>query len=134
MRPFFTRERFGRPQFLAGLLLLLFLAQAAWLVHSELRAAHAPDPAEAIRTGEGWKQLHRQGIAGAPFLDLEDSGLQDTFRTGDPSYDAERSPLLYVVSAAPLLAWPRDLTRESAPYWRSLPRLPFLACGVLLGA
>ena len=134
MRPFFTRERFGRPQFLAGLLLLTFLAQAAWLVRSELRSAHAPDPPEAIRTGEGWKQLRRQGVAGAPFLDLDGSGLQDTFRTGDAAFDAEHSPLLYVVSAAPLLAWPKDLTRESAPYWRWLPRIPFLACGVLLGA
>ena len=37
MRPYFTRERFGRPQFLAGLLLLAFLAQALWLVRAELR-------------------------------------------------------------------------------------------------
>ena len=134
MRPFFTRERFGRPQFLAGLLLLLFLAQAAWLVHSELRAAHAPDAPEAIRTGEGWKQLHRQGIAGAPFLDVESPTIQDPFRTEDAGFDTEHSPLLYVASAAALLAWPKDFTTESAQYWRWLPRIPFLACGVLLGA
>ena len=39
MTRFFTRERFGRPQFLAGALLLAFLAQAIWLVHSELHAS-----------------------------------------------------------------------------------------------
>ena len=33
MGRFFTRERFGRPQILAGLLLLVFLGQCAWLVH-----------------------------------------------------------------------------------------------------
>ena len=49
MRPYFTRERFGRPQFLAGLLLLAFLAQALWLVHSELRASQQLDGSEALR-------------------------------------------------------------------------------------
>ena len=49
-------------------------------------------------------------------------------------YDPERSPLLYLLTAAPLLAWPHDLTADSAPYWRWLPRLPFVACGVFLGA
>ena len=32
MRGFFTRERFGRPQILAALMLLLFLGQCVWLV------------------------------------------------------------------------------------------------------
>ncbi len=134
MRAYFTGERFGRPQFLAGLLLLAFLAQALWLVRGELRAAHAPDAPEALRIGEGWKQLHRQGIAGAPFLDLDSLNVQDTFHTEDSAYDAEHSPLLYVGSAAPLLLWPKDFSGESAPYWRWLPRIPFLACGLFLGA
>jgi len=51
MRPYFTRERFGRPQFLAGLLLLAFLAQVLWLVHAELRAAPLPDSDEGLRIG-----------------------------------------------------------------------------------
>src|SRR5438270_508809 len=33
MGRFFTRERFGRPQILAGLLLLVFLGECSWLVH-----------------------------------------------------------------------------------------------------
>ncbi|HKU24778.1 MAG TPA: hypothetical protein VJQ54_04855 [Candidatus Sulfotelmatobacter sp.] len=49
-------------------------------------------------------------------------------------FDSQHSPLLYVATAAPLLAWPHDLTPDSARYWRWLPRLPFLACGVFLGA
>ncbi len=136
MRPYFTRERFGRPQFLAGLLLLFFLAQAAWLVHSELRPAAAFDAPEAIRASEGWKQLHGQGIAAAPFQDTEAAGgtIQDPFRSEDAGFDTEHSPLLYLVSAAPLLAWPKQFTGETAAIWRWLPRLPFLACGIFLGA
>jgi hypothetical protein len=39
------------------------------------------------------------------------------------------------VSAAPLLAWPgQSLEADWANYWRWLPHLPFLACGMLLGA
>src|SRR5579872_330168 len=103
MRPYFTRERFGRPQFLAGLLLLCFLAQALWLAHAELRAGHEPDGAEALRIGEGWKQWHGRGIAAAPFLDSENSA-QEPLRGDGSGFDSEHSPLLYIVSAAPLLA------------------------------
>ncbi len=133
MRPYFTRERFGRPQFLAGLLLLCFLAQAVWLARSELRDAHDPESQEAIRIGEGWKQWHGRGIAAAPMLDATMTE-RDPFRNDDSGFDTEHSPLLYVVSAAPLLAWPQDLATESAAYWRWLPRIPFLACGLFLGA
>src|SRR5271169_3305892 len=133
MRPYFTRERFGRPQFLAGLLLLAFLAQALWLVHAELHPAHAPEGGEALRIGEGWKQWHGRGLAGAPFLDSE-IPAQALFRGGDSGFDTEHSPLLYLLSAAPLLAWPQDFGSDSAAYWRWLPRIPFLACGLFLGA
>src|SRR5580704_16784970 len=125
MRPYFTRERFGRPQFLAGLLLLCFLAQALWLVHAELHIAHELESQEAVRIGEGWKQLHGHGIAAAPLLDAS-SAEQDPFRGNDSGFDTEHSPLLYVVSAAPLLVWPQDFASDSAAYWRWLPRLPFL--------
>src|ERR1700678_1971344 len=89
MPQFFTRQRFGRPQFLAGALLLVFLAQALWLVNRELvhrelahRESHdreldAPESPEAIsssaseqvRIAAGWRQIHGEGIAGAPFPD-----------------------------------------------------------------
>src|ERR1700676_4776938 len=133
MRPYFTRERYGRPQFLAGLLLLCFFAQALWLVHAEMRAAREPDGAEAIRIGEGWKQWHGRGTAAAPFLDPAVTS-SDPFRADDRGFDTEHSPLLCIASAAPLLAWPRNFGSDSAPYWRWLPRIPFLACGLLLGA
>jgi len=135
MRPYFTRERFGLSQFLAGLLLLAFLAQAIWLVHAELQGAEGPDTREAIRIGEGWKQLHHRGIAAAPMTQDEGAAVQDPFaETDEAGYDTEHSPLLYLISAAPLLAWPRDFSADSVAYWRWLPRLPFLACGLFLGA
>jgi len=138
MRPYFTRERFGRPQFLAGLLLLCFLGQAVWLVHAEMHTAVEPDGPEAVRIGEGWKQLHGRGIAGAPFSDRAGTDraitVQGPFRADDTGYDTEQSPLLCIASAAPLLAWPRDFGSDSAAYWRWFPRIPFLACGVFLGA
>ncbi len=149
MSGYFTRQRFGRPQFLAGLLLSMFLAQTLWLLHVELRAWREPDNLEATRIREGWKQWHGRGIAGAPFAGTANSGANgnatnevhpDPPVTQDPrqesaAFDAEHSPLLYLASAAPLLAWPEHLlSAEWARYWAWLPRLPFLACGVFLGA
>src|SRR5437870_2736485 len=146
MRGYFTRERFGRPQFLAGLLLLAFLAQVLWLVHAELRAANGPDGLEAVRIREGWKQWHGGGIAGAPLADVATNigfsgndapAMQPEMVPGrdKDGFDTEHSPLLYLASAAPLLILPqRGLESAAAGYWEWLPRLPFLACGVFLGA
>src|SRR5215469_11028388 len=134
MRPYFTRERFGRPQFLAGLLLFTFLAQAIWLVHAEISTTPGLDLREAMRIEEGWKQWHRHGIAAAPFTEPAESGLQDPFQSDEGGFDIEHSPLLYLSSAAPLLAWPHDISADTAPYWRWLLRLLFLACGLFLGA
>jgi hypothetical protein len=134
MPSYFTRERFGRPQFLAALLLLAFLGQAIWLVHSELRAEPFPDSDEALRIGEGWKQWHGKGVAAAPLMNLAENAVQPDLANEVGGFDSQHSPLLYLVTAAPLLAWPRDLTPDTARYWRWLPRIPFLACGVFLGA
>jgi hypothetical protein len=133
MTPFFTRERFGRPQFLAGALLLAFFAQAAWLVHAELRAASAPGTSEQLRIAAGWRQLHGRGTAGAPFPDPPSTLPLEV--SHDEGFDTEHSPLLSLATAAPLLASPHSLLNaDYSPYWRWLPRLPFLACGVFLGA
>src|ERR1700735_4345192 len=134
MTGFFTRQRFGRPQFLAGGLLLAFLAQAVWLVQSELRRFESDGlrASEQVRIAAGWRQVHGGGIAGAPFPDPPGS-LPIEVSRDDAGFDTEHSPLISLVTAAPLLAWPhRLLTTES--HWRWLPRIPFLACGVFLGA
>ena len=61
MTRFFTRERFGRPQFLAGALLLAFLTQSIWLVYSELRAVEpragaSLSASEQVRIASGWRR------------------------------------------------------------------------------
>jgi hypothetical protein len=133
MTRLFTRERFGRPQFLAGALLLAFLAQAIWLVRSELRSSDGPSAPEQARIAAGWRQFHGGGIAGAPFPDPPGSLPVEISQNG--AFDTQHSPLLSLVTAAPFLAWPqRLLIAEFSQYWRWLPRLPFLACGMALGA
>jgi hypothetical protein len=131
---YFTRERFGRPQFLAASLLLAFLAQTLWLVHTELSVSQAIDGDEETRIAEGLKQFHGRGAAGAPVIERVDTPFAQWSQPGENAFDPERSPLLYLVSAAPLLAWPHELNAETSVYWRWLPRIPFLACGVFLGA
>ncbi len=143
MSGYFTRERFGRPQFLAGLLLLAFLAQASWLVKSQWQSRNKTgvEESEGERVAAGWRQWHGKGIAGAPYPDpqfdphgaavtqlLEISNIKD-------GYDTEHSPLLSLVSAAPLLSLPQRLwIADSFASWGWLTRVPFLACGVFLGS
>lgn len=133
MRVNFFRERFRRPQLLASLLLAAFLGQGIWLVHAELSGSDQPEGPEAMRIREGWKQWHGRGIAGAPFVDGAAAATFSLFRNEYAGFDTEHSPLVSLASAAPLLAWREPLDHTSAS-WRWLPRLPFLACGVFLGA
>ena len=139
MTQFFTRERFGRPQFLAGALLVAFLAQGIWLVHTELNAPEltgtiAPSASEQVRIAAGWRQLHGDGIAGAPYPDSQFTLPIEVSHDAN-GFDTQHSPLLSLVTAAPLLIVPqRLLNSESSQYWRWLPRLPFLACGLALAA
>jgi hypothetical protein len=87
---------------------------------------------EQIRIAAGWRQLHGGGIAGSPYPDRSASLPLDVSHGG---FDTEHSPLLSLVTAAPLLAWPRSFfDGEASRGWRWLPRIPFLAAGVLLGA
>jgi|SRR5579864_252755 len=152
MSGYFTRERFGRPQFLAGILLLAFFGQALWLIHAERSGGNAPDALETIRIREGWKQWHGGGVAGTPFggewLETASLGRENMLvardSLSDPihspgedveGYEAEHSPLLYLLTAGPLLALPSgSQAAGSSRDWGWLPRLPFLACGMLMGA
>jgi hypothetical protein len=134
MSRFFTRERFGRPQFLAGALLFIFLAQAVWLVRCEFRTSDAPPESEQIRLAAGWRQLHGGGIAGSPYPDPAGELPPELVRDSH-GFDIEHSPLLPLVTAAPLLALPQRLLDAGfSPYWRWMARIPFLALGVFLGA
>jgi hypothetical protein len=137
MSGFFTRERFGTPQFTAALLLLIFLGQCIWLAS---RAVLSPDsdPAELRRIHEGVKQWHGAGIAGRSTNDVPGiSSDEDARAFPEPiprGYDAYRSPMYYLICSAPLLVWPGSLQNETASYWRWLARAPSILLGLLLGA
>src|SRR6266851_5552920 len=97
MTRFFTSERFGRPQFLAGTLLLAFLGQALWLVFSELHAAEfrgaGPSPSEQVRIAAGWRQFHGGKVAGAPYPDAQSALPLEVSQDSD-GFDTQHSPLL----------------------------------------
>ena len=121
MGRFFTRERFGRPQILAGLLLLVFLGQCAWLVH---RSAGLT-PGEESRISEGLRRSNEGRNKHASSL------LQET-ETGVS--DSNHSSLWYLVASAPLLLWPEGMRLHSDHSLVWLARAPYLLFGILLGA
>jgi len=134
MEKFFTRDRFGEPQFIAGVLLLAFLAQCSWLVAVDMRSGSV-STAELFHIRRGlrqWRGAGSQrvelvaGIAGDPHAPAE------VIR--NDGWDPNHSPLYYLISAAPLLLWPRTLNVQSESYWGWLARAPWLLFGVMLGA
>jgi hypothetical protein len=134
MAQFFTRERFGHLQFLAGALLAVFLFQALLAVREEIRTTDGPSDSEQVRLTAGWRQIQGRGIAGAPYPDLP-GALSLEVSPDAKGFDTEHSPLLPLITAAPMLLLPEQaLDSGFSPYWRWLVRIPFLACGVLLGA
>jgi hypothetical protein len=124
MGRFFTRERFGRPQVLAAMLLLAFLAQCLWLVERGWRGG-AIDPEEIYRLERGAALWERRGIGATGYMLTTPDGpeldpsVQRALSNGD--YDANHSNLWYLIAAAPLalspvlleprnIVWPRSLT------------------------
>jgi len=135
MARFFTPERFGRPQFLAGLMLLVFLAQCVWLAVYEGSGA---GPEDMFRIEQGLMQWRDGRIAGTAYFagDPLRGPIRDPERwsfTAD-GYDPNHSPLLYLVASAPLMFWPGPLQEDSVGYWIWLVRAPFLIFGMVLGA
>src|SRR6266487_421282 len=124
MGRFFTRERFGRPQVLAGTLLLIFLAQCAWLVNRSRSVM--PEAHEIFRIHEGLGQWRGEWIASTP------SAARTQQSVGDEPYDSHHSALWYLIASAPSLLWPRNTANY--PYWGWLAHAPYLIFGVLLGA
>lgn len=131
---FFMRERFGRPQWIAGILLLIFLAQCAWLVSRSLLAGEM-DLREWYRIDAGLRRWHMTPqTSNVPDPhSMVGPGPPPRIRDND-GFDPDHSALWYLVSSAPLLVWPGPLQSESLPYWGWLARAPYLAFGLLLGA
>src|SRR5437899_8972761 len=90
MGRFFARERFGRPQVLAGTLLLIFLAQCALLVNRSRSVM--PEAHEIFRIHEGLGQWRGQWIASTPSVARTQQSV------GDEPYDSHHSALWYLRS------------------------------------
>ena len=138
MQRFFTRERFGEPQVFAAALLLVFLAQCVWLASRFLQPSNAIDLSESFRIEEGLRQWRGQHIAGTPGpsprrAEPESAWAMVEFARNH-GYDANHSPLYYLIASAPLLFWRSGLDAAHLNSWGWLARAPYLMFGVLLGA
>src|SRR6202521_6159403 len=120
MSGFFTSARLGRPQMLASLMLLAFLAQCLWLVERGWRTGNVY-PEEIYRLERGnalWKHLAATPDLGKELDPL--SPLQPGFVQPEPlqsefensGYDANHSPLWYLIASAPLSMSPVLLRPE----------------------
>ena len=138
LRRIFQSEAFRGPQRVAAALLLLYLLQCAWLVHVQTLQAAVPDSDQALRIYQGLQQWKGGPIAGTP------ESLRAEAATGIPSaaraghlrtrdgYDQDRSPLYYLIAAAPLLLHPSAWLPESLT--PLVAASPYLFFGVMLGA
>src|SRR5204863_214201 len=108
----------------AGTLLLIFLAQCAWLVNRSRLVK--PEAHEIFRIHEGLGQWRGEWIASTP------SAARTQQSVGDEPYDSHHSALWYLIASAPSLLWPRNTANY--PYWGWLAHAPYLIFGVLLGA
>src|SRR5215475_8267797 len=123
----------GKPQYLAGTLLLIFLAQCAWLISHSLRTGEM-DLREWYRLDTGLRLWHRSPTnPGADPHSALGPGPPPRIRDND-GFDPDHSALWYLISSAPLLVWPGKLQSSSLLFWGWLARAPYLAFGLLLGA
>lgn len=138
MRRFFQSESIGGPQFAAAALLGVYLVQCVWLVRVQTQHASGSDSGQALRIYLGLQQWKGGAIAGTP------ESLRSEAATGMPSaarsghlrvrdgYDEDRSPLYYLIAAAPLLLRPGSWT-PALPLWHLLAVAPYLFFGIMLG-
>jgi hypothetical protein len=139
MATFFPRAG-NRTKFFAGVLLLIFLAQCVWLIQAELRSGFGCYPSGTMerqsRVRQGLAQWRGQRVAGTPGngppLDTSPGGNSSppTFH----GYDPYRSPVWYLVAAAPVALGPSSMNPAREKLWLWLTRAPYLIFGVLLGA
>ena len=134
MGKFLTRERFGRPQVLAGFLLLGFLAQCGWLLVRGTQPQEM-ESSQLFRVVEGLQQWSGQSVAGTPSVERMEAGSPTPPEIDhNDGYDPNHSPLWYLLASVPLLGWTGTSEAGSFHYWGWLARTPYLMFGVLLGA
>ncbi len=138
LRRFLHSDAFRAPQFAAAALVLVYLMQCVWLVRVQTLHALLPDSDQALRIYEGLEQWKGGPIAGTPqslrseaATGLPSSGRAGHLRVRD-GYDQDRSPLYYLVAAAPFLLRSGSWLPESLqPLLAATPNLFF---GAILGA
>jgi hypothetical protein len=134
MQKFLTRERFGRPQVLAGFLLLGFFAQCVFLLARGTQPLEMDSP-HVFRVVEGLQQWSGQSIAGTPSVERIEAATPTPPEVDhNDGYDPNHSPLWYLLASGPLLGWRGNADAGSFHYWGWLARLPYLIFGILLGA
>jgi len=134
MGEFFTRERFGHPQVLAGLLLLIFAGQCFWLLLRGTRPLDV-DSSELFRVQEGSRQWRGEGVAGTPSPErFEAAAPAPPEIEQNQGYDPDHSPLWYLLASVALAHWQGSAPANPVPYWAWLARVPYIVFGILLGA
>ncbi len=137
LRRFLQSDGFRAPQFAAAALLVVYLLQCVWLLRVQTLHASTPDSDQALRIYQGLEQWKGGAIAGTPesLRSEAATGLPSAGRAGHlrvrDGYDQDRSPLYYLVAAAPLLVRPGSwLPGSLQPLLAASPNLFF---GVMLG-
>src|SRR5580658_7059655 len=138
LRPFRASGAFRAPQFAAAAMLLVYLLQCAWLVRAQNLRDSIPDSNQALRNYLGLKQWKGGAVAGTPgsLRSEAATGLPSAGRAGHlrvrDGYDQDRSPLYYLVAAAPLLLRPASWLPD--PFGPLVAASPYLFFGLMLGA
>jgi len=138
MRRFFQSASIGGPQFAAAALLGVYLLQCLWLVRVLALHTSGTDSDQALRIYMGLQQWKGGAIAGTPesLRPEAATGLPSAARSGHlrvrDGYDQDRSPLYYLIAAAPFLVRPAGWT-AGLPLWHVLAAAPYLFFGVMLG-
>jgi len=138
LRRLIHSDAFRAPQFAAAALLLVYLLQCVWLVRVQTSQASVPDSDQALRIYQGLAQWKGGPVAGTPeslrsesATDVPSAAHAGHLRVRD-GYDQDRSPLYYLVAAAPLLLLPGSWLPES--FRPLVAASPYMFFGVMLGA
>lgn len=134
MAKFLSRERFGEPQVLAASLLLILAAQCFWLLYRGISPLDV-DSAQLFRVQEGTRQWHGGEVAGTPSPErMEAASAPPAEIIQNHGYDPDHSPLWYLLASSAFTSTHASPGFDSVRYWGWLARLPYLVCGLLLGA
>ncbi|MGH9642681.1 MAG: hypothetical protein ACRD3Q_09660, partial [Terriglobales bacterium] len=139
IRRFLDPDSIGKPQWIAGALLLVYLLQCVWLIRAQTLHGLLPDSDHALCIYNGLEQWRGGPIAGTPeslsaeaVTGLPSAGRNGHLRVRD-GYDVDRSPYYYLVAAAPALL-PLPGVAPDSPLGQIWIAMPYLFFGGMVGA